>query len=270
MSFRYHETASESVRDLLEEWIYRYREIEGRVFGQEAWQQFLRILLDLYAQIGEETESFEEALNYDEDELWGNDQLIEVLLSLRRAFDQFLDAIDREKFNRPRMFIGSKLPSCLFISHRSTDSAIAERVACIAQEHQYEYWLDIHDPSLGVLNRFNGAFPATLRSVLIAATIEIGLLNSTNVIALWSSKASGSEWIPYEYGRAKKLYHFPNGLWAPSAAMWVEDGVTPPEYSFLARTFRTEHALRRWLAGNANQLPCRAQTESSALNGGRN
>jgi hypothetical protein len=269
MSFRYQEAEALTVPELLEKWFSRYRVAEERVYGEEAWQQFVRILFELYARFEAESESLEEALNYDEDELWAKDGFIEILLELRRTFDQFLDAIDREKFNRDRISIESKPTPCLFISHRSTDAAIAERVACIAQEHQYEYWLDIHDPSLGVLNRYNGAFPATLRSVLIAATIEIGLLNCTNVIALWSSKASGSEWIPYEYGRAKKLYHFPQGLWTPSAAMWVEDGVTPPDYSFLARTFRTERALRHWLGGNSNQLPCRTQTQSSALNGGR-
>lgn len=269
MSFRYHEAAAQTVPELLEKWSYRYRKTEQRVFGEGAWQQFLQILLELYAQFKAESESLEEVLNYEEDELWAKDEFIEFLFELRRAFDQFLDAIDREKFNRQRMLMGKTLPSCLFISHRSTDAAIAERVACIAQEHQYDYWLDIHDPSLGVLNRFNGAFPSTLRSILIAATIEIGLLNSTNVIALWSSRASGSDWIPYEYGRAKKLYHFPKGLWTPSAAMWIEDGVMPPEYSFLARTFRTEFALRQWLGGTVRRLKCRAQTQSAALNGGR-
>ena len=269
MSFRYQEIAAESVHELLEMWIYRYRDIEGPVFGREAWQQFLKELLEFYIRLKTDSESLEEALNYDEGDSWAVDRLDMVLLELRRAFEQYLDAIDREKFNRHWMSSNSRVPSCLFISHRSDDSDTAERVACIAQEHQYEYCLDIHDPSLGVLNDLNGALPATLRSILIAATIEIGLLNSTNVIALWTSSASGSEWIPYEYGRAKKLYHFPNGLWTPSAAMWVEDGEAPPDYSYLARTFKTERALRHWLGGSGRELPCRQCTQEDALNGGR-
>lgn len=269
MIFKYRDPDSETVPELLEELTSRYGDVDGRVFGEAAWQNLVRQSLIIYAQFKGDSEDIEADLSYDDKNLLDKEGLFAQLFELRRAFDRFLDAIDREKFNRYRMPIDGTQVNCLFISHRSLDSAIAERVASIAQEHNYDYWLDVHDPSLGALNHLSGSFPATLRSVLIAATIEIGLLNSTHVIALWSSRASGSEWIPYEYGRAKKLYQFPRGLWTPSAAMWIEDGQNVPDYAFLGRTVRTERALRAWLGGTPKRLSCNALTQSHALNHGR-
>jgi hypothetical protein len=53
--------------------------------------------------------------------------------------------------------------------------------------------------------------------ILIAATIEIGLLNSSHVVAVHTSNSAASKWIPYEFGRAKD-----RRLRSTRAASWLE------------------------------------------------
>jgi len=47
---------------------------------------------------------------------------------------------------------GSWLCPRLFISHRMVDYGYAERIAWLASEHGWDYWLDVHDPGLTVIN----------------------------------------------------------------------------------------------------------------------
>src|SRR5262245_27850002 len=40
-------------------------------------------------------------------------------------------------------------PTCrIFVSRQRKDSAYAERMSYLATQHQFDYWLDIHDPVL--------------------------------------------------------------------------------------------------------------------------
>jgi hypothetical protein len=111
------------------------------------------------------------------------------------SFDEFL--ADTEQLRR-----APRVPR-LFISHKSStaDDAYAERIAELARAVGLHYWLDIHDP---VLLRVNGQpFPGPQKGILIAAIIEMGLLNCAHVIAVHSVLSAGSKWIPYEFGRVK-------------------------------------------------------------------
>ena len=266
-------------------------EWDGQGTEPEDWQQLLMWLLEKYERISGEVFGFTELkvlidrikepltvyfdsryrmelVEFPSDEgLREYPELYEQLFHVRDAYDGFLEALSRSRRNkRFDMMRLLRSQSCLFISHRQCDHKLAKRVACIAQEHSYEYWLDIENPELAAINGAQGLIPATVRSILIAATIEIGLLNCTHVIALLSQNAKGSQWIPYEFGRAKnwrstRLRH----LWSPTAATWIQNTVRPPEYAYLATVLRTERGLRNWLKTPRIPMECEPVTRKDSL-----
>ena len=273
MTFRYQASDAETIENLRAEFLERYQQIEATFYGAAEWQEFIEQTFEIVREYWDRFVELEQGEQLDEDALLKREELHVQLLALRSALDNFLattQEIRAERGRQARRTTPPRTPTpCLFISHRSSDWREAERVACIAMQQSYDYWLDIHDPNLAVLNRHPGIFPATLRSVLIAATIEMGLINSTHVIALWTTRSKGSMWIPYEYGRAKDCPALKGcPLWTPTAAMWIEDGIDPPEYALLARTLRTESALKTWLKGQQRPNDCEQATRQYALNGG--
>ena len=207
----------------------RYREVEP-VLGRKQWQELIFRLID---GIGEmEGDAPSQSLT---------------------AIDEFLQATSSVRTHPP--------PKRLFISHRQKDVKLAERVACIAQEHGYAYWLDVHDPTLSALTGGSAVrLPAPALAVLIAAIIEMALLNCTHVIALRSVNAKGSDWIPYEFGRVKT-----RSLWSLQASNWIGKGVAPPEYAYLAPILPNESAIRLWLGGARRSMPCSVQTSADSL-----
>jgi hypothetical protein len=54
--------------------------------------------------------------------------------------DAWMDAADK---GRPRC--------CVFVSHKQQDVAYAERIAYRATKAGFDYWLDVHDPTLVLL-----------------------------------------------------------------------------------------------------------------------
>ena len=161
----------------------------------------------------------------------------------------------------------------LFISHRQSDVEPARRVAKIAVDCGFEYWLDVEDP---YLRELGDAADSPLRAVLIAAIIEVALLNSSHIIALITPNALSHEgrarvpsqkgpslWIPYEYGRAKA-----RTVVSPQAAAWVSRELSGPlpEYLHLGMKWRSESEIERWLltTGGSETSPwIRAHTEAT-------
>lgn len=150
-------------------------------------------------------------------------------------------------------FLGAAAPAsprppnannCIFISHQQRDAHLAMRIACLASQHGLQYWLDVLNPSLALVNQLPTHDPR--RSVLIAAIVEIGLLNSSHVIAVHTINSRMSRWVPYEFGRAKAHY-----LYSAQAAGWFEAGqdeTTYGDYVQLAVMCRAGEAdLQRWL-----------------------
>jgi TIR domain len=90
----------------------------------------------------------------------------------------------------------------VFVSHRAADAPLARTIAQIVANTGYGYWLDVEDPVLLWANNQPVQSPAY--EILVAAIIEIALLNSSHVIAAMTPNSAGSKWIPYEYGRAKE------------------------------------------------------------------
>lgn len=155
------------------------------------------------------------------------------------AFDRFLNDLPatRRPTSKPRVFV----------SHQRDDWRLAERVAWQATEVGFEYWLDVHDPKLALANR--AVVPAPIQALLIAAIIEIALLNSTHVVALHTKKSRQSRWIPYEFGRAKQRLP---ASW--NAASWFAKGIAPDpkgDYLSLAYCAATEQELESWFANQA-------------------
>ena len=157
-----------------------------------------------------------------------------------QIFDEFLDAIP-DAITRARHTQPPR--KCVFVSHQRADTVNGCRIACLAEHHQLDYWLDVHDPTLGFANQLPANDPR--RSALIAAIIEIALLNSSHVIALHTVNSLSSRWVPYELGRAKA-----RKITSLQSAGWFEKGQTVStcgDYVQLAVMTRSEPEVAQWL-----------------------
>lgn len=145
----------------------------------------------------------------------------------------------------------------IFISHRRVDVAYAERIAWLASQRAgLEYWLDVHDPTLRLANV---TIPATSPryAVIIAAIIEMALLNCTHVIAAHTPPPAPllpwipSQWISYEFARAKS-----RKVYSKQAAGWFHPAVRPPEsrgeYVLLADRCLSDPDVEQWLVSRGS------------------
>ncbi len=131
----------------------------------------------------------------------------------------------------------------VFISHRQIDKAPALRAAWLANGEGFDYWLDILDPGPAAAGLSKTLTPYQ-QAVLMAAIIELALLNCTHVLAVMTKNVPGTMWIPYEYGRVKD-----SALISIQAAGWFDSTWTlanTPEYFHLGPQWRTELELRTW------------------------
>lgn len=132
----------------------------------------------------------------------------------------------------------------VFISHKQADEEIALRIAWLAVQETFEFWLDVLDPPLQNFLIRKGNLSATDEARITAAIIEMGLINCTHVIAVITEKARPSRWIPYEYGRIKD-----NKSLIGSTACWIShsERTNFPEYLHLGNISYTEQDVRNWL-----------------------
>ena len=181
----------------------------------------------------------------------------------RRAFDGFLartGAIAQRPPANPRVFI----------SHRQDAPKRGERIADIASQRGLDYWLDIHDPNLKNAQLFQGALGPLRYAIVIAAIIEMALINCTHVVAAHTLSTQQdiqwvpSQWIPYEFGRAKA-----RGIVTAQAAGWFQPPIAPEkrgEYVLLANVLRTDQEVVDWF--QRLQLPG-DQRSATAFHGKR-
>jgi hypothetical protein len=133
----------------------------------------------------------------------------------------------------------------VFVSHRQVDYPHALRIARLAADEGFQFWLDVLDPTLTWLNTAGpGRFTLRQEQLLIAVAIEMALLHCTHVIAVMTPSVYGSGWVPYEYGRVKDSSPF-----SLQAGCWVHPqlGSAPWEYLLLGVSTRTEDDIQRWL-----------------------
>lgn len=136
--------------------------------------------------------------------------------------------------------------STLFISHQRRDVGFAERVAYLGCQAGLDYWLDIHDPVLrvatGTISPTDPRYP-----VIIAAIIEMALLNCSHIVAVHSDHSLKSRWVPYEFGRARdrRIRSFNSGSWFHPRTRAAAHG----DYLSLSRTSSGgETDVKRWLS----------------------
>jgi hypothetical protein len=150
----------------------------------------------------------------------------------------------------------------VFISHRQWDVETALRIAWLAADEGFDYWLDVTD--LGPwLARTLPATPGDPRlanpimeEILMAAIIEMALLNCTHVIAVMTANTAGSQWVPYEYGRKKPATMTSNfvSCWWDMTTLRAKD---LPGYTHLAPVHLNEYEIRAWLSTErANYREC--------------
>jgi hypothetical protein len=194
----------------------RYSEV---VRGYQAWRQLARSLHDARPDQPEED--------------W------------QPPFDEFLAAIDQEwrQRNAPTGRPATQT-CCLFISHRMSDVDNALHIAWLATQTGYDYWLDIHDPTL--IATGGAQLPSPAKDIAIAAVIEMALLNVTHVIALHTRHSAGSKWIPYGLRRAKARLVRSN-----QAAGWFDRHTSVAscgEYVRLVRQTWSAADIANWLS----------------------
>jgi hypothetical protein len=179
----------------------------------------------------------------------------------KRLWERFPDEKDivgvhvwREYFSKPGLLlnklrdIGAPTPdrACprSFISHRQVDDLYALRIAEIATQCGFEYWVDVLDPSLRSLDD-NPNFTKEEISILTACIIEMALINCSHVLTVMTVNTRGSQWVPYEYGRITEI---------PSeyerACGWRHPDLPKtdlPEYMDLGKISNSEMEISDWL-----------------------
>lgn len=139
-------------------------------------------------------------------------------------FTDDLKSINRH-LKRPRVFI----------SHRQGDELAAKRIAYLADQEGFDYWLD-------VINMPPPSQIAKWSSHAIALRIEMALLNCTHLIGVYTDKTNGSTWVPYEYGRVREKRVF-----ASECCTWLCTNKPYPEWLELNPKFSHESDIKRWL-----------------------
>jgi hypothetical protein len=153
------------------------------------------------------------------------------------------DLRDRDRFGTP-------LPCPrVFVSHRNdpADIEYAKRIAYLASQNGFYFWLDVFDPHLQALPSMT--LTAAQRSILTAGIIEMGLLNSSHVLAVMTPQTRGTLWMPYEYGRVKEAP--PISL---QAGCWTDPTLPRadfPEYIHLGHITVSEPEIALWFQTEA-------------------
>jgi hypothetical protein len=182
--------------------------------------------------------------------------------ALMAAFQTFNAPADAWPFlqdiRRVRHSIGPRRCPRLFVSHRQGDESFALRVAWCANQENVEYWIDVLNLPPNLVQGPQALAPVQ-QIILLAAIIEMALINCTHVTAVMTPATAPSRWVPYEYGRIKD--ETPAHL---TASCWRHPNVGDrdlPEYTHLAPIFTNEPDLRQWLHNERLHFPlCSATT----------
>ncbi len=183
-------------------------------------------------------------------------------MALRERLGRFAEPSDEDPLGDLRKLHGKPRRTklhCprLFVSPRQMDKQEALRVAWLANQNGFDYWLDILDPAIAAASVRSG-LNLYQEAVLMAAIIEIALLNCTHVLAVMTKNVPGTMWMPYEYGRVKD-----SGLTSMRTGGWFDSSwklSTSPEYFYLGQLFRDEPGIESWLDRESRR--CRKSSPS--------
>jgi hypothetical protein len=185
---------------------------------------------------------------------WGLEQRDQATLDQwRERFPEW--AIGYEEWRESDFALGPALPSLsrrdghpkmfrcprVFVSYRHCDRPYALRIAWLANQAGFNFWLDVLDSALTALG--SSGLTGQAAAVATARIIEMGLLNSSHVVAVMTNNTTGSMWVPYEYGRVKEA-----PLTSLQASAWLDRGLSyTPEYLELGARHFTESDIRSWM-----------------------
>lgn len=165
-----------------------------------------------------------------------------------REWQSFANEIPTQSPIFTRTTIQLKTPR-IFISYKSIDRQKALRLAYLANQAGFNYWMDVFDPTLSTINK--PTIPLTTRQkiILIATIIEIALMNTSHIIATVTQNTASSRWVPYEFGRVKD-----KSITVNEASSWISSSlqVQPPEYLYLCPVHTSEIEIRTWLTQERN------------------
>ncbi len=144
----------------------------------------------------------------------------------------------RESFDKRaglEIATASRKPSepCIFLSHRSTDKAAVRKIGEYIMSKGIDVYLDADDPNLQRADLAND-------HKAITAAIELGIANSTDLLAYLTANTKESPWVPYEIGFAKR-----NGNYL--AAMKAKDLTRLPSYLEIVRQINGIAELNTYL-----------------------
>lgn len=136
----------------------------------------------------------------------------------------------------------------VFISYKRENRDRALRIAYIVNDEGFHYWMDVYEPALTHDSNTDNMSEKD-KSVLVAAVIEMGLLNSSHLIACMTTLTKKSRWVPYEFGRAKD-----RSVLANQTSSWLHPDLSDiAEYQHLCPSHRTEGEIRKWLRKERSQ-----------------
>jgi hypothetical protein len=127
----------------------------------------------------------------------------------------------------------------LFVSHRHIDKDYGLRVANLANDNGFEFWLDVLDPALAAIPALTHLPPKQI-ALFTACIIEMGLINSTHVLAVMTENTKGGDWVPYEYGRVRRVGN--TGCWKNPC-----HNFNLPDYMELGEITKSEVEITKWL-----------------------
>jgi hypothetical protein len=133
------------------------------------------------------------------------------------------------------------LEPCIFLSHRSTDKAAVRKIGEYIMSKGIDVYLDADDPNLQRADLTN-------EHKAITAAIELGIANSTDLLAYLTANTATSPWVPYEIGFAKR-----NGNYL--AAMKSKDLSRLPSYLEIVRQVTGVASLNTYLREVINRRP---------------
>lgn len=136
----------------------------------------------------------------------------------------------------------------IFVSHRQADTPLALPIAKMAAAQNFEYWIDVLDPSLQSLG--GSGLSGDRLALLTAGIIEMALINCTHVMVVMTQNTKGTMWVPYEYGRITDI---PSN-WGRAAA-WKHPQFPAsdlPEYLLLGVVTENKMQISRWLGDEYN------------------
>ena len=131
----------------------------------------------------------------------------------------------------------------VFISHQRADKTRALDIARLAKLEGFDVWLDVLEPALNFPT--SPAPTPQQKSLAVATIVEMGLLNCTHVLAVMTTAAERSRWVPYEYGRVKD-----SSPYSLSAACWIDSQLATarlPEYLLLGPMTYSDPEISKWL-----------------------